>query len=58
VAPDDPDALVDALLPLIDDPERCQKMGDAGRRFVETWPSPGDVAQRYEALFTELRAAR
>ncbi|MET1040872.1 MAG: glycosyltransferase family 4 protein [Acidimicrobiales bacterium] len=58
VAPDDPDALVDALLPLIDDPERCQRLGDAGRRFVETWPSPGDVAQRYEALFTELRVAR
>jgi hypothetical protein len=33
-------------------------MGSAGRRFVETWPSPADIAERYEELFTELRAGR
>ena len=58
VAPDDPDALVEALLPLIEDPDRAEAMGADGRRFVETWPSPADIAQRYEALFTELRAGR
>ena len=55
VPPDDPDALVEALLDLIDDPERCEAMGAAGRGFVETWPSPADVARRYEDLFDELR---
>ena len=55
VPPDDPDALVDALLDLIDDPERCESLGAAGRRFVETWPSPADIARRYEELFEELR---
>jgi colanic acid biosynthesis glycosyl transferase WcaI len=58
VAPDDPEALVEALLGLLDDPERCEAMGEAGRRFVETWPSPADIARRYEALFTELREGR
>jgi glycosyltransferase involved in cell wall biosynthesis len=56
--PDDPDALVEALLALIDDPERCEALGAAGRRFVETWPSPADIAARYEDLFDELRHAR
>ena len=58
VAPDDPDALVEALLRLVDDPDGADAMGEAGRRFVETWPSPADVARRYEELFTELRAGR
>jgi colanic acid biosynthesis glycosyl transferase WcaI len=55
VPPDDPEALVEALLPLIDDPELADAQGEAGRRFVETWPSPADIARRYEALFDELR---
>ena len=56
VAPDDADALVEALLPLLDDPDRCEALGEAGRRFVENWPSPADIARRYEDLFTELRS--
>jgi hypothetical protein len=31
-------------------------MGSAGRAFVERWASPAAVAERYEALFEELRA--
>jgi colanic acid biosynthesis glycosyl transferase WcaI len=57
VAPDDADALVEALLVLLDDPDRAEAMGVAGRRFVETWPSPADIAHRYEELFDELRTA-
>ena len=56
VVPDDPAALVEALQVLLDDPEGGDAMGAAGRRFVETWPSPADIAARYEELFTELRA--
>jgi hypothetical protein len=41
---------------LLDDPERCEAMGSSGRQFVEVWPSPTDVAHRYEELFDELRA--
>jgi colanic acid biosynthesis glycosyl transferase WcaI len=55
VPPDDPDALVEALVELLDDPERSESLGAAGRRFVETWPSPADIAGRYEELFDELR---
>jgi colanic acid biosynthesis glycosyl transferase WcaI len=54
VEPDDPDALVEAVLGLVDDAGRCVALGAAGRRFVETWPSPADIAERYEMLFQEL----
>jgi colanic acid biosynthesis glycosyl transferase WcaI len=54
VEPDDPDALVEAVLGLVDDAGRCAALGAAGRRFVETWPSPADIAERYELLFQEL----
>jgi glycosyltransferase involved in cell wall biosynthesis len=58
VPPDDPDALVDAVLDLVDDPDRGEALGAAGRSFVESWPSPADIAEHYEALFEELRAHR
>lgn len=56
VAPGDPGALTAALRTLVEDPTRRAAMGAAGRRFVESWPSPADIAERYEALFDELRA--
>jgi colanic acid biosynthesis glycosyl transferase WcaI len=58
VPPEDPDAFTDALLELLDDPERARSMGASGRRFVEGWASPAAVAERYEALFEELRDSR
>jgi colanic acid biosynthesis glycosyl transferase WcaI len=57
VPPEDPDAFHAALLALVDDPEGCRRMGEAGRRFVEGWASPAAVAERYEELFAELGAA-
>ena len=39
---------------LIDAPDEARRMGDAGRRFVESWASPSAVAAAYEALFAEL----
>jgi colanic acid biosynthesis glycosyl transferase WcaI len=58
VPPDDPDAFVHALTTLLDDPARARAMGAAGRTFVERWVSPAAVAERYEALFDELRSRR
>ena len=56
VPPDDPDAFTHAITALLDDPARARAMGAAGRAFVERWVSPAAVAERYEALFEELRA--
>ena len=58
VPPDDPGAFTNALITLLDEPERAAVMGRAGRAFVERWASPAAVAERYEALFEELAARR
>jgi colanic acid biosynthesis glycosyl transferase WcaI len=58
VPPDDPDAFTAAVAALVDDPARASAMGRAGRGFVERWVSPAAVAERYEALFQELRDRR
>jgi colanic acid biosynthesis glycosyl transferase WcaI len=55
VGPEDPQALIGALERLLDDPVEAEKMGLAGRRFIETWPGPADIARRYEELFQTLR---
>ena len=47
-----------AVTKLLDGPEQARAMGAAGRAFVERWVSPAAVAERYEALFEELRARR
>lgn len=57
VAPDDPEAFTKAIERLIVAPDEAEAMGEAGRRFVERWVSPVAVAEAYEHLFTELRAA-
>jgi colanic acid biosynthesis glycosyl transferase WcaI len=56
VPPGDAEALTKALRRLIDEPEEAARMGRAGRAFVENWPTPAEVAARYEALFDEQRA--
>jgi colanic acid biosynthesis glycosyl transferase WcaI len=58
VPPDDPDAFCAGLDQLLDHPEAAAAMGARGRAFVEGWASPAAVAERYEALFAELVAAR
>jgi colanic acid biosynthesis glycosyl transferase WcaI len=58
VPPGDAGALTDALRSLVADPAVRAEMGAAGRRFVEQWPSPADVAAAYEALFEELVTGR
>jgi colanic acid biosynthesis glycosyl transferase WcaI len=58
VPPEDPDRFHEGLLALVDDPDGRRRMGEAGRAFVEGWASPAAVAERYEALFGDLRAGR
>ena len=36
----------------------AERMGSAGRAFVEGWASPAAVAEAYEQLFEELIAAK
>ncbi|MGI8662367.1 MAG: glycosyltransferase family 4 protein [Acidimicrobiales bacterium] len=55
VAPDDPEAFTKAVSTLLEHPDEAAAMGEAGRRYVEGWASPAAVAERYEALFDELR---
>jgi colanic acid biosynthesis glycosyl transferase WcaI len=58
VAPDDPDAFLEALLELLAEPVRLDQFGAAGRRFVEAWASPAAVAESYSDLFAHLVKAR
>lgn len=54
VDPQDTPALADAVLGLLDDPERAHRIGAAGRRRVEdfTWER---VVDRYEELYATVR---
>ena len=54
VAPDDPVAFIHALVAMLDDPATAEAQGIAGRRFVESWVSPGAVATAYAELFAAL----
>lgn len=55
VGPDDPEAFTKALVRALDDPDRLEAWGRAGRTFVERWASPAAVARAYEDLFEELQ---
>jgi colanic acid biosynthesis glycosyl transferase WcaI len=55
VPPDDSEAFTKAVRGLLDVPGELARMGEAGRKFVETWASPAAVATAYESLFGELR---
>lgn len=54
VAPDDAEAFTKAIVELLQSPVERERMGAAGRRFVESWASPAAIAEQYEALFLEL----
>jgi colanic acid biosynthesis glycosyl transferase WcaI len=54
IAPDDPDALRDAIVELLADDARRAAMGAAGRAWVEANASVGAAAGAYEALFRRL----
>ncbi|MCU1502234.1 MAG: putative glycosyltransferase [Ilumatobacteraceae bacterium] len=54
VAPDDLDALVRALRELLADPLTCERMGVAGRAWVEAEASPRAAASAYEQVFRRV----
>lgn len=56
VPPEDPEALTKAIRRLIESRPEAERMGQAGRAFIERWLSPAAVAAAYESLFEELRA--
>ncbi len=58
VPPDDASAFIEALSRVLDDREGAERMGAAGRLFVERWASPAAVAESYEQLFVELVGRR
>ena len=53
VPPEDPTALADAILALQADPERRQRMGEAGRAFVEANYDRRKLAEQYEAVLQD-----
>ncbi len=55
VPPDDAEAFTKAVARLVSDLDEAERMGRAGRAFVEQWASPAAVAAQYETLFDELR---
>jgi colanic acid biosynthesis glycosyl transferase WcaI len=55
VPPGDPEAFTKALARLVAEPDEAERMGRSGRAFIEQWASPAAVAERYEALFHDLR---
>ncbi len=55
VEPEDQELFTGALVDLIDSPQRRDRMGEVGRKFVEQWVSPAGVAAAYVDLFEELR---
>lgn len=54
VAPGDAESFTKAIRQLLDAPVEAREMGEAGRRFVESWASPAAVAASYESLFRRL----
>lgn len=58
VPPEDAEALTKAIRRLLEAPAERARMGQSGRRFVESWASPAAVAKSYEELFEELRPTR
>jgi colanic acid biosynthesis glycosyl transferase WcaI len=58
VPPEDPEAFTKAVRQLTEHPTEAAAMGEAGRRWVESWQSPAAIAQAYEELFESLASRR
>jgi glycosyltransferase involved in cell wall biosynthesis len=58
VAPDDATALSDAVVRLLDDPERCERLRDLGTRQAATWPSEDETVAQVLSVYDELTQPR
>ncbi|OGQ56734.1 MAG: hypothetical protein A3J24_05650 [Deltaproteobacteria bacterium RIFCSPLOWO2_02_FULL_53_8] len=56
VPPEDPDALADAIIKLLQDRERLQQMGRNGRKMVEDRYTTEKMSERMFTLYSELAA--
>ena len=56
VEPEDPDALVEAILMLYNDSDLQERLGRNGREYVETRYTPKAVARQYAALLERVVA--
>ena len=54
VPPGDPEALLDAIDRLLDDRELCRRLGENGRRLIETDFSPRLMAERTAAFYRDV----
>jgi glycosyltransferase involved in cell wall biosynthesis len=57
VPPDDSDALAEAVLELLDDPDAAAKLGARGRERAATFPTEADTVAQVRAIYAELTAA-
>ena len=55
VPPEDPRALAEAVLRLLDDPAAATALGAAGRLRAAEWPTEDEAARRVVALYAGLR---
>jgi glycosyltransferase involved in cell wall biosynthesis len=55
VPPGDPKALSDAICELASDPTRCQRLGENGRKMIETRFSRKELADKLTALLESVR---
>lgn len=55
VAPEDPQAFIQALRTLAEDPARRQKMGENARAYAEAWLDQNRILERLDGYLAELR---
>jgi glycosyltransferase involved in cell wall biosynthesis len=58
IPPESAEALRDALLRLANDPGLCARMGEKGRRYVETSYSRAALAEKYAAILEDVSRER
>jgi glycosyltransferase involved in cell wall biosynthesis len=54
----DADALSGAVVRLLDEPERCERLRDLGTRQAATWPSEDETVAQVLSVYDELTQPR
>ncbi|MER5435916.1 glycosyltransferase family 4 protein [Streptomyces sp. NPDC002588] len=58
VPPDDPQAFAAAVVRLLDDQDRCERLRDAGTRQTSTWPTEDETVAQVLSVYDELTQPR